>query len=411
MSDHLTLPHRLWRLLPSNQRRRLLGWAASIAAPGIADAPPNVRDGIILAGEFSRASGLGESARLFFTALEKLGVPVWPLDIGPLLPAHSSDVPPPAGRESAPPPDAALVLHVNPPLLPLVLTRLPRGLVKGRRIVGIWAWELPVPPPGWQSGARFVHDVWAISGFTAEALAPLVPGRIRTVTLPLAAAPLVPSRLGRADFGLPDDTVTVLTSFNLASSFERKNPLAAIAAFRSAFGDRGDRLLVMKVSYPDHYPDDYARIAAAIGGAPNIRLETRNFSREDTLALTEAADIVLSPHRSEGFGLVPAEAMLLAKPVIATGWSGNMDFMDETSAALVRYTLIPARDPRGTYDIPDALWADPDIAHAAEWLRRLADDKSLRQTMGAAGQSMARSRLGTDGLAAAVRALGGGLLV
>ena len=110
----------------------------------------------------------------------------------------------------------------------------------------------------------------------------------------------------------------VLVSFNLASSFERKNPIAAISAFRSAFGDRGDRILLMKIGNPTHAPDDFARIVDAVRGTSNIRLETRTFSSADLHALTNASDIVLSLHRSEGFGLVLAEAMLLRKPVIAT---------------------------------------------------------------------------------------------
>lgn len=406
MSSHLTLHHRLWRLFPPNQRRRVLTWAAALAAPGIAEAAPLARDGVILAGEFTRASGLGESARLTLGALELLGVPAWPLDIGPLLPAHTADVPPPSPPATDPPPGAALILNVNAPLLPLVMARLPRRLTRGRRVVGLWAWELPVASPEWRAGARFVHDIWATSRFAADALTPLAPGRVRVVPLPLAAVPPRPSRLGRGDFGLPDAAVVVLTSFNLASSFERKNPLGAIAAFRTAFGERMDRILVLKVGNRNHAPADFARLETAVAGAPNIRLETRMLPRGDALALTAAADIILSLHRSEGFGLVPAEAMLLGKPVIATGWSGNMDFMDDHSAALVRYRLVPAHDGRGVYEVANALWAEPDIDHSAASLRRLADDSAARAALGEAGRTMAQALLGTAALAEAVRSLG-----
>jgi len=223
---------------------------------------------------------------------------------------------------------------------------------------------------------------------------------------PLAVAPPVPAALRRAAFGLPDDALVVLVAFNLASSFERKNPLAAVAAFRAAFGARADRLLLLKVGNAGHAPADFERLAAAVADAPNIRLETRTLPVADAHALTAAADIVLSLHRSEGFGLVPAEAMLLGRPVVATGWSGNMTFMDDSCAALVDYRLVPARDPRGVYAVPGATWAEPDIAHAAEWLRRLGDDPGLRARLGPAGQVAARARLGAAPLAEAVRALG-----
>lgn len=405
MPESLPLLHRAWRALPAGPRRRLLASAAALVAPRIAHPTPLSTAGVIVAGELTRASGLGESARLMLRALETLGVPAWPLDVGNLLPAHDADLPlSPPGTE--PPPDAALVLHVNAPMLPLVLARLPRSLVRGRRVVGYWAWELPVLPPAWRTGARFVHEAWAPSDFTAAAIAPLLGGRVRTVPHALAVAPPRPAALGRAAFGLPEDALIVLVAFNLASSFARKNPLAAIDAFRAAFGDRGDRLLVLKVGHPAHAPEDFAHLAAAVADAPNVRLETRTLPAADAHALTAATDIVLSLHRSEGFGLVPAEAMLLGRPVIATGWSGNMTFMDEDCAALVGYRLVPARDPRGVYAVSGALWAEPDAAQAVDWLRRLADDPGLRARLGAAGRAAAAARLGSARLAEAVQTLG-----
>jgi glycosyltransferase involved in cell wall biosynthesis len=336
-------------------------------------------------------------------ALSGLDVANWPVDIGAALPASAGG----RFRQAALPPDGApLVLHVNAPLLPLALRHLPRGLAQGRQVIGYWAWELPTVPPDWQIGVRFIHEVWVPSHFTAAALEPLAPGRVRVVPHPIAAAPPQPAPLDRAAFGLPQDAVVVLVSFNLASSFERKNPLGAIAAFRAAFGDRPDRILFLKAGHPGHFPADFERLRQAVAGMANIRLDTAELPRADRHALTRAADIVLSLHRSEGFGLVPAEAMLLGRPVIATAWSGNMDFMDETSAALVDYRLIPARDPRGVFEAAGAQWADPVMGDAVAHLRRLAGDAEARRALGARGQAMAQARLGADPLAAALRAIG-----
>ena len=398
--------HRLWRLLPAVQRRSLFAATAGLLAAGrplagpASGTAPTGAPGVIVAGEFSRASGIGETARLMHAALATLRLPAAALDIGPLLPAHRTDLPAPA--TVAAPPGAPLVLHVNAPLLPWVLLRLPRVLVRGRRIIGYWAWELPIPSPDWAAGARLVHEVWVPSRFVADALDPLLPGRVRVVPPPLAAVPPRPAPLDRAAFGLPAEAVVVLTSLNLASSFERKNPLAAIAAFRAAFGPRPDRLLVLKLGNPGHDPAALARLRGAVGDAPNIRIETRTLPAADSHALTAAADIVLSLHRSEGFGLVPAEAMLLGRPVIATGWSGNLAFMDRDSAALVRHRLVPARDTRALYTLPGALWAEPDVGEAATWLRHLAADSAARGALGARGRAAARRRLGIGPLADAL---------
>jgi glycosyltransferase involved in cell wall biosynthesis len=103
-----------------------------------------------------------------------------------------------------------------------------------------------------------------------------------------------------------------------------KHPLAAIAAFRTAFGDRSGRLLVLKAATPDHFPREFALLCTVAAAAPNIRIDTRTLPAEDHAALISACDIVLSLHRAQGLGFVTAEAMRLGKSVIATGWPGNM---------------------------------------------------------------------------------------
>lgn len=401
----LTLPHRLWRLLPASGRRRVFAEATALLAPRPERAAPAAGTGLIVAGELSRSSGLGEGARLMQRALEHLGIGTWPLDItGPMWPGAAPDLPPPTPAE--PPDGAALALHVNPPMLPWVLLHQNRLLLRGRRVIGFWNWELGTVPTTWKVGARFVHEAWVASRFTAGAVEPLLPGRVRVVPFPLAIAPPAPAPLDRQAFGLPADAVIVLVSFSISSSYVRKNPLAAVAAFRAAFADRADRLLLLKVGNPASAPEDFSELASAVADLANVRLLTETLPAADNHALIGAADIILSLHRSEGFGLVPAEAMLLGKPVVATGWSGNLDFMDEESAALVGYRLIPAVDPRGVYDAPGAVWAEPDIAEAALHLARLADDPASRAALGARARAMALFRLGTGPLEEALAAIG-----
>jgi glycosyltransferase involved in cell wall biosynthesis len=393
-----TLSHRLWRLLPARQRRRLSTELAALLAPRIERHCPQTLLGVAVAGELSLPSGIGEGARLMKRALDSLGVMNWPMEAGGYFPPGTSET------DRYPPPGVPVVFHVNAPVLPLTLLRLPRGFSRGRRMIGYWAWEMPDTPPDWRSGARFVHEIWVPSPFTAAALEPLLPGRVRVVPHPLAVAPPIPLALDRAAFGLPERAVVILVSLNLASSFERKNPMGAIAAFRAAFGNRQDRILVLKIGNPDHFPGDFARISAAAAEAPNIRIDTQSYPTGAVHALTAAADIVMSLHRGEGFGLVLAEAMLLGKPVIATGWSGNMTFMDERSAALVGYRMTPPNDPRQVYH--GSHWAEPDQADAVAHLRHLADDAEARAELGARGKQYAFDHLGAGPLADAVRGLG-----
>ncbi len=391
--------HSLWRLLPAERRRQ--GFAALTArlAPK-ATLPGPFSDGhVIVGGEIGRESGLGEAARIMLRAYGAYGIPATPLRAGLLegtdRPGSGFD----SGEERA-----ALVLFVNSPFLPAVLLRLGRRFLRNRRIIGYWHWELPTVPPLWRAGAACVHEVWTSSRFSAQSLEGLAPGRVRVVPHALAANPIRPAMMDRAAFGLPDDAVVVLVSFSLASSFERKNPLAAIRAFRAAFGDRPDRLLLLKVAHGGKYPEDMERLRMAAGGVANIRLEERLFPVEESYALIRCADIVLSLHRSEGFGLVPAEAMLLERTVIATDWSATAEFLTPDCSLPVPYRLIPARDPRGVFEAAGAVWADADLHAAVTALRRAAEDVTLRQRLGARAAEVARERFSGAELMAATRA-------
>jgi glycosyltransferase involved in cell wall biosynthesis len=400
--------HRLWRMLPTEQRRRLFAHGTALFAPRPDGAPPPPAPGAIVAGEVGRASGLGEGARLMHAALGTLGLPGWLLDTGSLVPGERQEFSRPSDAERAGL-GVPLIVHVNAPMLPRAALRLGRAALRGRYVVGYWAWELAVAPPAWAAGLGFVHEIWVPSRFTADALAPLAASAgvpVRVVPHPLAAVRPVPARLDRAAFGLPDGAVVTLVSASLASSLARKNPLAAILAHRAAFGERADRMLLLKLGHADHYRADLAGLVAAAEGAGNIRFETRTLPTAESHALTACADIVLSLHRSEGFGLVPAEAMLLGRAVVATGWSGNTDFMDNDSAALVDYRLVPVADSRGTYSVPGARWAEPDIGEAARHMVRLAEDPAERAALGARARAAAMARLGAGPLGDALAALG-----
>lgn len=402
---NLRLTHRLWRALPAGPRRRALSSATALMAPRPDRVPPPAATGLAVAGELTRPSGLGESARLMLSALTAMGVPNVALDLGdPVARTRKRD------RLILPPPAMPLVMHVNAPLLPLALLRVPRRLVAGRRVIGYWAWELPTMPAAWKVGLAFVHEIWVLSQFTARAVSSMLPPgsaiTVRTVPPPVAIAPPVPSGLVRADFGLPAKAVITLVSFSLASSFARKNPLAAIASHRAAFGNRPDRILLMKVTHAELFPHDYDALVQAARGLGNVRFEIRTLEPADRHALTGCADIVLSLHRSEGLGLVPAEAMLLGIPVVATNWSATTEFMDAGSARLVGFRLVPAIDPRGVFQAPGAVWADADIDEAVLHLRELAADPDLRRSLGNAGRAMVTQRLGDTQLRAAVHALG-----
>ncbi|MEQ1890551.1 MAG: glycosyltransferase, partial [Alphaproteobacteria bacterium] len=323
------------------------------------------------------ASGLGESARLNLAALTDAGIACGAADLSHSL-LGSRELTPPSFRCAAPG-SGTLILHVSGPFVPYALRYLGRTMTAGKRIIGVWHWELPRLPADWRAGCAHVHEVWVPSQFIAGAVKQDFAGPIRVIPHPVS----LPGGIDPAPWlAEMRNGFLAVTQFNMASGFERKNPLAAIAAFRRAFGNDRGVTLIVKMLNAAVWPEGVRRMNAAIGDAPNIRIVTQVMTRAQVFSLLAAADVVLSLHRAEGFGLLAAEAMLLGKPVIATGWSATSAFLNAQNGCPVSYRLIPARDPQGNYHYPDQCWAEPDCDEAAHWLRRLRDDPELRQRLG-----------------------------
>jgi glycosyltransferase involved in cell wall biosynthesis len=142
-------------------------------------------------------------------------------------------------------------------------------------------------------------------------------------------------------------------------------------------------MLVCKVTASDKAPAQFAKLKSRIGGRRDIRLLTERLDDEGVWGLIASADVVLSLHRSEGYGLVLAEAMKLRRCVVATGWSGNMDFMDAGNSVPIPFRRVPVKDPQKQYVAVDQTWADADIPAAAAALRRLEADPEARRRLSA----------------------------
>jgi glycosyltransferase involved in cell wall biosynthesis len=366
-----TFHQRLWKRLPRRARRSALFSFTRLAAPK-PDSEAKPAEPLIVVGCLRSATGLGESARLCYEALHAAGLDVYGIDVSSVL-MQPLDVPDFAFRDARSfRGSGTLLAHVNAPLLPLILMSLGRQLIRNKWVVGYWAWELPAIPAEWECGLPFVHEIWVPSRFVASAVAGSTTSPIRVLPHAVARDGHLPIASRRKRNG----SFTALVMFDMGSSMARKNPISAISAFRNAFGDRKDCRMIVKVTNGGLFTDGETQLRAAIAGADNVTLIDRTLPRCELSQVYEQADCLISLHRSEGFGLTVAEAMLHAVPAVATDWSGTTDFVTEETGCPVQYHLVPARDPQGTYDCPEMDWAEPDIATAARALQRLRDEPS-----------------------------------
>jgi glycosyltransferase involved in cell wall biosynthesis len=252
--------------------------------------------------------------------------------------------------------------------------------------IGNWYWELETVPPQFVVHARQLDEVWAPSRFIAQALQPVLP--VPVIDLHPGVRIPDPADLGRAHFGLDATQFLFAFAFDLASTLDRKNPLGLIRAFRRAFGPDEPVALVIKVSHGELYPEDRQKLLRAAQDA-GVTVIDAVLPRDTSFALLNVCDCYVSLHRSEGFGLSLAEAMLLGKPVIATGYSGNLDFMGPDNSLLVDYRLVPiGRDVR-TYAIPGGTWAEPSTEHAARHMRWVYENRPAARALAERGRASA----------------------
>jgi len=380
----LSLARSLWRrLVPQALRTRAAphldkALKAHVRAGAARPHGSDNTDGPIrIVGYFSSAHGIAASAKLAARAFESLGVPVERVDARH---ARLGWTP----KAAAPGPASAWIFHLNAPeMLAELATLGPRRVVGPR--YGVWAWELPVAPVGWRKDAVLMDEVWAPSRYVAQAFAE-VGAPVRVVPHPL----FMDDYRGVAPAARTAEFEAVAL-FDFNSSMARKNPQGAIEAFRRAFGEDAKARLTIKTQNGDRFPELLASLREQAGA--NVSVIDETWPYDEVKALIAAADVLVSLHRAEGFGLAPAEAMALGRPVIATGWSGNLDFMDEGNSILIPARQVPVSDPQGIYTYKGETWADPDLDSAADALMRLRADSDLRKRLGEAARRTIAERL------------------
>jgi len=370
---------RQWALAPGAGLAHRVPAPRSPAHPAPAGDPasaPLAAEGVTVAGYVHAESGMGELARSAVSALRAVSYPLSVLELRDLAHRHADlSVRAPGGEFEHP---FNLVVLTAPDAL-----RERDGLPRSRGYtIGYWPWELESFPDDLGDVFAGFDEVWALSRFSAEAIARAAPVPVHAVW------PAVPDVAVRSDWprdaGLDAGEYNFLFVYDLLSETDRKNPLDLVRAFRAAFR-RDDRVrLTIKTINGDMRREELRQVAAAAEGLA-VTVCDRYMARGDLLGLMRACDCYVSLHHAEGFGFTLVEAMALGKPVIATFYSANTEYMSPWNSFPVPYRMGEVRVRRGAYRPGDA-WAEPDVEAAAALMRAAYGDPERARAVGDRGR-------------------------
>jgi glycosyltransferase involved in cell wall biosynthesis len=250
---------------------------------------------------------------------------------------------------------------------------------EGYHNIGWWPWELSVFPKAWKPYAfELVDEVWASSTFLEDMYK-------RSTDKPVHLVPLAVSvdrlqKHPRKYYGLPDNTYLFLYVFDFNSSVARKNPMAAVNAFKQAFPQTDKSVgLVLKTMNSNPNNPEWQVFLKECKADKRIYVLTETMDRPDVLGLIDCCDVYVSLHRAEGFGRTVSEAFLLNKYVIASNYSGNLNIFTKDTVLRVGGEIVPVARNYPWVDLVDcAVWFDPSIKEAANLMRHTFNSKSQR---------------------------------
>jgi glycosyltransferase involved in cell wall biosynthesis len=349
--------------------------------------------GINVAGFLTAELGLGEVARSYVQAIKHLDMPLSLQDASFITHQRKADTSLSGFSSYNPYPTNLICL--NAPEIKHFIDKFGSQYFKTKYNIGSWWWEVEELPADWKAEFYRFDELWVGTNFIRDNFLKVSPIPVFTVP-PLVV--LQRTGITRTMYDLSRSEFIFLYAFDFFSCFERKNPLAVVEAFKIAFPNEDKVRLVIKCTNGSSFPAQFTQLHQACDHK-QITLLDSYMSKKELHGLIENCDCYVSLHRTEGFGLPMAEAMALKKPVIATGWSGNLDFTTAENSLLVKHGFTENGQDYGPYK-RGMRWAEPDIEHAAKLMRVMFEDQEHAKALGQRGQATILEKFSKDAVAA-----------
>ncbi len=348
--------------------------------------------GINLIGSIRAKNGLGQSCRLVAEQLKnsRLKFSVYNVNFDGNLQENDQGY---DSYISDTLPYGINLFHINPCELGNVFLKMPEAWNEHYNIA-FWLWELEEFPDEWVKYCLLFDEIWTPSEFAGRGIREKT--NITVKTMPYMVMVTADENCGRKSFDLPDDKFLYLVMYDSNSTTGRKNPQGVIEAYKKAFPvEKEDHGLVVKVNNAKE--KDLYHLRRSLYGYQNVYFITEVLEKRKVNSLIRCVDVVISLHRSEGLGLVLAEAMGLGTPVIATNWSSNTEFMDAESCCMVKYDLVANKQREGLYK-KGCIWAEPDVKDAAAYMVRLKTDLTFYEEKKKKGEQLFKEKFNQERL-------------
>ena len=344
----------------------------------------NINFGVNISGYINKQFGLGEGVRSNIRAVKTTDVPYVINDFNIVLSKHVVDETLNALTVSKENPYNINLVQINIDRLHSVMQETDKSYFQNKYNIAFWAWELENFPEESKVFFKLFNEIWVPSNFCTEAISKVSP--IPVIKM-MHSIEIENTPYSRKNFNLPEDKFIFMTMFDYYSSISRKNPIATIDSYEQSFGKNNpDVLLLIKTSISKEFPNEKKQLVNRIDGNKSIIVIEEILERDKLYSLMNCCDCFVSLHRSEGFGLTMAEAMYLGKPVIATAYSANTEFMNINNSFPVKYRLVKTGD-QYYFSTDKDVWADADIQHASQQMTLVYNNKNLASEIAQRGQN------------------------